>query len=422
MPLLPAPRRNYDLPLSLHDLVISHTAEDGFTEFAAADGALVDLEGLQAIAAAPHRVLDAVLTGLSPATGGLIVSGLELEGRPMIWSVQLRQEDEVRQVDIQARGLTRPSKDFQISEGAAVVADAQGNRHVINIDTPMRPENRPDAASALVLEVELSEAGACARQGVGPRLRFVPTAEAWQPGRVVIAIPSSSQAWATDLNRLYQPDHPVITNILSLLEYLEHVVWDSDRHGWPWQHRQQGREWSRYQTTATLALQATRTGLMTQSSTTMGRIRLLRNLLYELRRSIENAESSLVKWLGQTSGPDPYRVVLPCRVELRGPEGRPPSPLLKLFQQVFGDYTMRELTSSMAVVWIFPPLSVVGARTLQRNLQQLATFQDTQHKTNETLPDAGQIAIHVDGGEERTLADPAAILEQLSVVSGWQPV
>ena len=90
---------------------------------------------------------------------------------------------------------------------------------------------------ALVLEVELSEAGGFARQEVSPRLRFVPIDEAWQPGRVLIAMQSSSQAWATDLNRLYQPDHPVITNILSLLEYLEHVVWDSDRHGWAWQRR-----------------------------------------------------------------------------------------------------------------------------------------------------------------------------------------
>ena len=422
MPLLPAPRRNYDLPLSLHDLVISHTAEDGFMEFAAADGALVDLEGLKAVAAAPHRVLDAVLTGASPTTGGMIVSGLELEGRPMIWSVQLRQEDEVRQIDIQARGLTRPNKDFQISEGTAVVADAQGNRHVLNIDTPMRPENRSTANSALVLEVELSEAGGFARQEVSPRLRFVPIDEAWQPGRVLIAMQSSSQAWATDLNRLYQPDHPVITNILSLLEYLEHVVWDSDRHGWAWQRRQQGREWSRYQTSATLALQATRTGLMAQSTTTMDRVRLLRNLLYELRRSIENAENSFVKWLGQASGPDPYRATTPCRVELRGPEGRPPSPLLKLFQQIFGDYTMRDLTSSVAVAWIFPPINAVGANTLMRNFQQLAAFQDSQNQSNETLPSAEQIEVHVIDGQETKLSDAATILEQLSAVSGWQPM
>jgi hypothetical protein len=391
-------------------------------EFAAADGALVDLKGLQAIAAAPHRVLDAVLTGISPTTSGMIVSGLELEGRPMIWSVQLRQEEEVRQVDIEARGLTRPNKEFQISEGTAVVADAQGRRHVINIDTPMRPENRPAASSALVLEVELSDSGEFARQEVRPRLRFVPIAEAWQPGRLVVAMQSSNQAWATDLNRLYQPDHPVITNILALLEYLEHVVWDSDRHGWPWQRRQQGREWSRYQTTATLALQATRTGLMTQSTTTMDRVRLLRNLLYELRRSIENAENSLVKWLGERSGPDPYQTTTPCRVELHGPDGRPPSPLLKLFQQIFGDYTMRDLTSSVAVAWIFPPINVVGARTLQRNFQQLQAFQDSQHQTNESLPEAEQIVVHVVGGQETKLNDPAAILAQLSAVAGWQPM
>ena len=422
MPLLPAPRRKYDLPLSLHDLIISYTADDGFMEFTAADGALVDLEGLQAIASAPHRVLDAVLTGISPTTGGMIVSGLELEGRPMIWSVQLRQEEDVRQIDIQARGLTRPNKEFQISEGTAVVADAHGNRHIINIEEPMRPENRPDADSALVLEVELSESGGFARQEVSPKLVFVPTDQAWRPGRVLLAMQSGNQAWATDLNRLYQPDHPVITNILTLLEYLEHVVWDSDRHGWAWQRRQQGREWSRYQTSATLALQATRTGLMAHSTTTMDRIRLLRNLLYELRRSIENAESSMLKWLGEVSGSDPYRAITPCQVELRGPEGRPPKQLLKELQQVFGDYTMRELTSSMAVLWIFPPLNAAGASTLQRHFEHLASFQNSQHQTNETLPSADGVVVQIAGGPEISLNEPAVILEQISAAAGWQPM
>jgi len=422
MPLLPAPRINNNLPLTLHDLVIAHTAEDGFMEFTAADGALVDLEGLQAIAAAPHRVVDAMLTGISPTSTGLIFSGLELEGQPMIWSVQLRQEDSVRQVDIQARGLVRPGKDFQISEGAAIVTDEHGKRHVVQIEHPMRPENRSTATSALVLEVELVDAGEFARKEVRPRLRFVPLSEARAANRVLIAIPAGNQAWAMDINRLYQPDHPVIQNILMLLEYLEHVVWDSDRHGWAWLRRQQGREWSRYQTTATLAMQATRTCLMIQATSTLDRIRLLRNLIYELRRSIENAETSLVKWLGETSGPDPYRTVAPRRVELRGPEGRPPSPLLKMFQQIFGDYAMREKTSSLAVAWIFPPINAIGAATLRGNFQRLADFQDGQNRTNESLPTAENIRVHIDGGLQTTLRQADTIIEQFAVVTGWKPM
>ncbi|MFT5679948.1 MAG: hypothetical protein ACI8RZ_000853 [Myxococcota bacterium] len=420
MPLLPAPRKHYDLPQTLHDLVIAHTAEDSFMSFTAADGALVDLEGLEAIAASPHRVVDAMLTGISPTATGMIVSGLELEGNPMIWSVQLRQEEEVRQVDIHARGLTRPSKDFQISEGSAIVTDAEGKRHVVTIEHPMRPENRPSATSALVLEIELVDSGEFARKEVHPRLRFVPLSQAGEPGRVIIASPAGSQAWATDINRLYQPSHPVILNFLILLDYLEHVVWDSDRHGWAWQRRQQGREWSRYQTTATLALQATRTCLMSQATSTTERVRLLRNLIYELRRSIENAESSIVKWLGETSGPDPYRAAVPCQVELRGPEGRPPSPLLKLFQQIFGDYAMRELTSSVAVAWIFPPLTATGVASTRQAFQQLADFQDGQHRINETFPPATEIRVHVTGGVQTSLSEPATIIEQFIAVTGWQ--
>lgn len=387
--------------------------------FTAADGALVDLEGLQAIADAPHRVVDAMLTGISPTATGMITSGLELEGQAMIWSVQRRQEDEIRQIDIQARGLIRPGKDFQVSEGTAIVTDAHGSRHVVTIEHPVRPENRPSANSALVLEIELADSGEFARKGVTPRLRFVPLSEAGEPGRVMIAAPAGTQAWATDINRLYQPTHPVIEHILMLLDYLEHVVWDSDRHGWAWQRRQQGREWSRYQTTATLALQATRTCLMSQATSTVERVRLLRNLIYELRRSIENAESSIVKWLGETTGPDPYRAAVPCQVELRGPEGRPPSPLLKLFQQLFGDYAMRELTSSVAVAWIFPPLTSTGRDTLQQTFQKLANFQDGQHRTNETFPQAAQIRVHVSGGVQTSLSEPATIVEQFTAVTGW---
>ena len=389
-------------------------------EFTAADGALVDLQGLEAIAASPHRVVDAMLTGISPSATGMIVSGLELEGRAMIWSVQLRQGDEVKQVDIEARGVVRPGKDFQVSEGTAVVTDAAGYRHVLTVEHPIRPENRATPTSALVLEIELDDSGPVARKAVRPRLRFVPMAEARQPGRVLIAVPVGSQAWATDINRLYQPDHSVITNILTLLEYLEHVIWDADRHGWAWQRRQQGREWSRYQTTATLVLQATRTNLMTQATTTMDRVRLLRNLIYELRRSIENAESSLVKWIGQTSGPDPYRTIVPCRVEIRGPEGRPPSPLLKLFQQIFGDYAMRELTASLAVAHLFAPINATGRITLERAFQQLAEFQDRQHRIDETFPTADQIQIKVGGGIATTLSHPEIILDQFVAVTGWQ--
>ncbi len=389
-------------------------------EFSAADGALVDLEGLQAIADAPHRVIDAMLTGISPTATGMICSGLELEGRPMIWSVQLRQEEEVRQVDIQARGLVRPGKDFQVSEGSAIVTDVHGRRHVVTIEQPMRPENRPTATSALVLEVELVDSGEFARQEVQPRLRFVPISEARQPGRVIVAAAAGSQAWATDISRLYQPDHPVITNILMLLEYLEHVVWDSDRHGWAWQRRQQGREWSRYQTTATLALQATRTCLMSQATDTSDRIRLLRNLLYELRRSIENAENSIVKWLGESSGPDPYRTAVPLQVELRGPEGRPPSKLLKELQEIFGDYTLREVTSSVATAWLFAPLTTTEATTLRRSLQSLADLQSSHHLSGESPYGAADIQVHVSGGVPVALSDPAAIIEQFAAVTGWQ--
>ncbi len=421
MPQLPTARAAADLPQVLHGLVVSWSEDDGFSSFAASDGALVDLAGLQAIAASPSRVLDATLTGVSPTSSGLILSGLELAGSPLIWPVEIRRDEAVERLEILSRGLIRPGRELRISEGTALVTDREGRRHAVTVDHPMTLTGRPRSDSVVVLEVELTGGTRAARQEVVPIIRYATPEEARQPHCLPIACAAGNQTWATDLRRIYQPGHEVIRNILVLIEYLEHVVWDSDRHGWAWQRRQQGREWSRYQTTATLALQATRTGLMTHASTTSDRVRLLQNLHYQLRRSVENAEESMTKWLGQTGPGDPYRTIAPLMVELRGPAGRPPPQLLKRVQEIFGDYAMRAQTSSSSQVHIHAPLTALGRDTLRSYLQQLAAQEESLHRSDDRIPAAENIEVHVQGAQPVPLSDTEAIIERLVAASGWEP-
>ena len=419
--LLPVSSQRLDRPLALQDLQIEYTTAELYSAFHATDGALIDLSGLEAIAAAPTRVVEGAMVGISPTDSNLVLSGLEVSGSPLIWPVEVRQEDTMQRIEIQARGLIRPEREVEVSEGTAVVRDQLGRPQVLRIDQPLRPENRPPRGEvALVLLAETSASGPSARGTVVPRLRYVPREEARLPHHLPLAI-SSGQTWATDLQRLLAPEHPIVLNMLTLIEYLEHVVWDADRHGWAWQRRQQGREWSRYQTTATLALQGMRTALMTHPSTTLDRVRLLRTLHFELRRSIEMAEEKLMKWLGQTEGPDPYRAVAPVDLHIRGRGGRPPGGLIQELQAVFSDYILRDQTRTQVSIYLYPPLNAAGRETLEAQFRQLATYQESQHQANEDLPSAADIEVEVQGAATVPLRDVPEVVAQLSAQNGWEP-
>lgn len=413
-------------PLSLHDLVVSDESGELYTSFAVSDGAMIDLDGLAAIAEAPERVVLTALSSLSTTDNNLILNGMEVSGTALSWPAEMPDGETMRRVPIHARGLMRLEDEVHVSEGLAIVQDRRGRRHAVRLTSPMSPEgDPPDEDAALVLSVDVDRDDLAARGQVRPRVHYVSLAEAREPQHLILAMTVRKNIWASDVNRLVAPDHPIITGIMELLANLEHVTWTEDRHGWPWDKRQQGREWSRYQTTATLALQATRTALMTHASSTMDRIRLLRNLHFQLRRSIERAEQNLLKWMGTTEAPDPYRLVIPVDAALAVEANRRVSSVAQEFQKIFGTYNLRDQRKdnkrAYAQVFVYAPLNRTGYDTLVSQFSALAQFLERQHAGNPDLLSPRDVEFVIRGGGTRRFDDPKSIVDELVRGSGWDP-
>jgi len=412
-------------PLALRDLVIGHETGELYSSFHAADGAMVDLTGLQAIAAAPDQAVFTALASVSATDSNLVLEGMSVSGSMLSSSVSMPDGEGTRQVPLTNRGLMRLSSTVTVSRGLAVLQDQQGRRHTVRLHEDTAPENTAPDSGALVLTVATRRDDASARETVVPRLHFVPISEARAPHNLILAMTVHKGVWASDVQRLLPPEHPIIQGILDMLAYLEHVTWTEDRHGWPWDRRQQGREWSRYQTTATLALQATRTALMSHASTTIDRIRLLRNLHFQLRRSIERAEQRMLKWMGATEAPDPYRTVAPIDAALAVPVSRRIGALAQEFQQIFSTYNLRDQRKdsrrAYAQLFLYPPVNRTGYETMVTQFTRLYDFVRVQHAGNPDLLSPDDVELVIRGGEAMPLSNPAGVVDELVRVCGWDP-
>jgi len=427
----------------LRDFVVVDQTEVMYEEFHATDGALVDLKGLEAIADGPARFVNAALCRTTPTRNNMVLSGLELKGNHTLWRVQMPHgegEGEPPVVGLQCRGIVQPPKDFVIGVGSGLVCDENGRALIVPVKQPIKPKNKPSATNnALVLELKtISTKKALAHHNISPLCRFVPQDEAFQFNRLPLAININGNEWATDIVRVLAPESTQIKDMLQVLAYLEHIVWDSERHGWPAERRQMGREWSRYQTSATLALQATRACLTAQTTTSFDRVRLLRNLAYQLWRTVENAEGTLSKWMRLSAGIDPYRTIPLIGMRIAGPNGRPPAPLMQKIRELFGDFNMRVLSkkpTDPVSVFVHPPLTVQDGRTLGSFLAVLHEFQIKQSASNPDMPHPSTITFAVGDSDPIALPEMFTASQQshlttlssmalscFTKVSGWTPI
>ena len=115
--------------------------------------------------------------------------------------------------------------------------------------------------------------------------------------------------WATDIARLWRPDHVALDMIRGHMDELEETIWNCDRHGKPWKRQQLGRDWKTYQTKASVAVTSARMALSGRSSTSLDRSRTLTNLHWQLQRSIEKAAVKLEKWVGMAENAGVYSSV-----------------------------------------------------------------------------------------------------------------
>ena len=146
-----------------------------------------------------------------------------------------------------------------------------------------------------------------ARERVSSLLGFAKPEQAAQPFVLPLACSiGNGRDWATDLRRVWQPEHEAIKIVLKKFEKLEHVVWTAEPEGGVWDRQVLGRNWVRYQTIAASALQSARLMLTSRASTTLDRVRLFDALYRQLERSVERAANELLQILGPADGAGPY--------------------------------------------------------------------------------------------------------------------
>ena len=276
--------------------------------FRPAEGALLDLDSLKAIAEAPERILEAWQRVTWPGAGSLVLEGLELRGT---WSST--GPPGTVTVASGAPGIA-------VSPGVAMLTDRNGRRQVIAIEEEQTvkwpPSVGPNMRGVLVLDPQVEGADDAeglnlARERLYPRLAFGRPDQENQRTLVVLASAlGNGRDWATDVRRTWQPEHHQVRRLLEVIADLELKVWDANPEGDVWARSVLGKQWTRYQTVAASALQAARMQLETHAMTTLQRVRLLRTLRRQLQGSVERAAQDLVQAIGTADVSGPYRDVL----------------------------------------------------------------------------------------------------------------
>lgn len=274
------------------------------TVFRPVEGALLDLESLQAVANTPDLLLETWLRVTWPGATCMVLEGLEING-------ELAAQG--------PPGTVRPdskSEEVVVSPGVAVFTARNGRRYLLRLDEEMRAPWPNQAGSgvqgALVLmpKVEAATEGgtvAVARETVSAVLGFVRPEQAEQAFLLPLASSlGNGRDWATDIRRCWQPDHPVVVTLVKRFESLERTIWRAEPEGSVWDRQVLGRNWVRYQTVAASAVQATKIALQARSSTTLDRVRLLNALFEALHGSVERAATELLQIAGASEGVGPY--------------------------------------------------------------------------------------------------------------------
>ncbi len=280
-----------------------------FHVFRPREGAVLDLDSLQAIAATSDRLLSAYLDDRWPGISGLVLDGLEMAGD---WASG--GPPGTRRPDSQSTGV-------RISPGVAIVTSRDGRKFLLRVRDEMRVQWPTRAGAAvrgvLVLVPDIRTAQikggmVVARESVHAQLGFVEPRLANRPYYLPLgAAVGNGQDWATDIQRIWQPEHEAVQLLLKRFERLEQSVWRAEPQGAVWDRQVIGRNWFRYQTVAAASLQSARSVLMTRASTTQDRVRLLKGLREQLNMSVDEVATQLLQLIGSREGAGPYAAVIP---------------------------------------------------------------------------------------------------------------
>ena len=285
--------------------------------FHPAEGALLDLESLLALAQAPSRLLSAwAELSFGAQGGGLVLSGLEIEGTLADLASPGRALGAAASPGV-VRAKLRDDRKVTLSPGVALVWTREGQHQLVRVPEPLpiptltsdKLAQRPVLVLTASAETEPAEsmpAGLCARAALQPKARYVPEA-GLQPVYLPLAMPlPDGVSWAHDLRRVWSPGHPALDALILRLDALQRRVWEVKQRGSVWDSHSYGEDWTRYQTIATAAIQAAIQRLGTGPTHTDERLRALELLTRSLRRSVEEVGNELLQTLGGAEAAGPY--------------------------------------------------------------------------------------------------------------------
>ena len=270
------------------------------------DGAILDLESLQAISSAENRLLGTWLQGAWPGSSGLVLEGLDLDGE---WTSE------------GPPGTRRPdtrSEQAIVTPGKALVTGRNGRvylltlKNELQLDWPTKSGSASRGHLALVPRVEPASVKGgitVARERVSAHLGFVKPKQLDDTLLPIASSLNNNKDWVTDLRRLWQPEHPAVRALLKQLEKIEVTVWRAEPEGSVWDRSVLGRNWVRYQTVAASCVQSARMVLQTRAMTTLDRVRLVRATYNQLNNSVEVAANELLQTVGANEGVGPYATI-----------------------------------------------------------------------------------------------------------------
>ena len=280
--------------------------------FVPKNGAALDVDGLYSISQIPDHLLKSLSFLRWGSQEGGILSGLEPNGRRFPKSGPKSGPSWMMVFSLQ---------EFVLSAGSAIVPTKQGRVLVTFHESQLVQFNAPNKGSskrALVLKMIVHDmqvqGEVIAATQMTPEMMLINQQDVDLSTMVVLANELSAdevkgQVWSVDIQRCVAPQSPLIQHLMQHLDDLEDVIWNSDRHGQPWNVQRLGREWKTYQSKASVAVTAARMALSSQPSHTKDRVRCLTNLHWQLQRSVEQAGTALTKWMWSVEYADRYAPV-----------------------------------------------------------------------------------------------------------------
>jgi hypothetical protein len=272
------------------------------------DGAVLDLASLGALADATDHLLGAFLSVAAPGHPALVLDGLDIDG-----PLSPQGPPGTRALDLDSDGVT-------VSAGRAVLSAADGRRYLVEVPRPVRAAwptpARARGGGTLVGQLRVQPGAtpgglAVARESVRFDIGFLRPGVVPAAHHVPLAVAiGNGRDWATDLARVWQPEHEAVQAVAVRLDEVDRLIWRAEPEGAVWNRQVLGRNWVRYQTVASSALQAARLALKTRPSSTLDRVRLFEALHLQLRDSVERAATELLQLFSPIEAAGPYRRVL----------------------------------------------------------------------------------------------------------------